>query len=97
VRERESSNPTRQLRDLTPAFLLRREAVPTKGELVVWLADHLRLAAEPDQEDKIRIVDGMLTERRMARVYTRAQIERLRQNARPPFSVRLGTHVITFD
>ena len=96
MREPESSDPRRQLRSLPPAFLLRREAVPTKAELAEWLADHLRLATEPDQEDKVEIVDGMLTERGMARIYARAQIERLGLDARPPLSVGVGTYVITF-
>jgi hypothetical protein len=96
LKEREKSDPRRQFRKLPPVFVLRREAVPTKTELTDWLVGHLRLVSEPGLEDAIELVDGMLTERGVARIYARAQIECLDAGARPPVTVSLGKYVVTF-
>jgi hypothetical protein len=97
VKRRTSLNPDSLPSRPRPAFLLRREAVPTRVALTEWLANHLRLTTEPGQEDRITIVDGLLTDRGAVRVYTSAQIGSLDRAVRPSVSVSLGDYVITLD
>ena len=96
MRERASANSRTRLCDLQPLFLLRREQVPTRVELLKWVSQHLELTPDPYRQEVIGHMDHMLTNRGAVRIFARTQLAELDGGDRPSFSLGLGPYTITY-